>query len=78
MRYINIKLPEKNLEKGSAKTIYIMWNPEEKKAAYYMAQVVEPGKAQLLQICGPKEVRNLGPAPAEGEEIRSIKELFEQ
>ena len=78
MRYINIKLPEKNLEKGAAKAIYIVWNPQEKKAFYYMAQVIEPGKAQLLQVCGPKEVRNLGPAPAEGEEIRSIMELFEQ
>lgn len=78
MRYINIRLPEKNLEKGAAKAIYIVWNPQEKKAFYYMAQVIEPGKAQLLQVCGPKEVRNLGPAPAEGEEIRSIMELFEQ
>ena len=78
MRYINIKLPEKNLEKGAAKAIYIVWNPQEKKAFYYMAQVIEPGKAQLLQVCGPKEARTLGPAPAEGEEIRSIMELFEQ
>ena len=78
MRYINIKLPEKNLEKGSAKAVYIVWNPQEKKAAYYMAQVVEPNAAQLLQICGPKDVKNLGPAPAEGEEIRSIMEVFEQ
>lgn len=78
MRYIHVKLPEKNLEKGAAKAVYIVWNPQEKKAFYYMAQVIEPGKAQLLQVCGPKEVRNLGPAPAEGEEIRSIMELFEQ
>jgi len=76
MRYIMVKLPERNMAKGVCRAAYIAWNPEAKRYAYYLAEQGEGKEVSLLEFKGPKEIVNLGEAPREGEEIRRIMELF--
>lgn len=78
MQYIAIRMPAKNMAKGVCRNIYVAYNPQTGRQAYYVAIQAEGRKISLVEIKGPSEIVDLGDAPGEGEEIRRIMEAFEQ
>lgn len=76
-RYICLKFPRKNLVPGNCNMIYIAWNPAKEKGSYFLSELGTDGMFHLIQLTENREVKNLGEAPVEGEEIRRIMEAFE-
>lgn len=76
LQLTRISMPYENLSAGIAQTIFVTWNPEKKKAGYYIILTTERGEFdRLIEITSKKKVVDHGEAPNEGSELQSIIDI---
>ena len=76
LQLTRISMPYENLSPGIAQTIFVTWNPEEKKAGYYIILMGARGEFnKLVEITSEGKVVEYGDAPSEGSELQSIIDI---
>lgn len=76
LQLTRISMPYENLSPGIAQTIFITWNPEEKKAGYYVILMGKRGEFnRLMEVTSEKKAIDHGEAPNEGSELQSIIDI---
>ena len=81
LNLIQIVAPEKRLAKTNCREIYIVWNPQTDKIAYYMIEKGIDPESNGFMLDRAKEDgswEKIGDAPEEGSTMNHIMELFEQ
>lgn len=76
LQLTRIAMPEKNLYPGTAQTLFVTWNPEEKKAGYYGILKAPRGEFdKLMEITHEGKAVDYGDAPSEGNELQCIIDI---
>ena len=81
LNLIQIVAPEKRLAKTNCREIYIVWNPQTDKIAYYMIEKgIDPANGAYLldRVKEDDTWEKISEAPEEGSVMSHIMELFEQ
>lgn len=76
LQLTRISMPHENSYPGTAETLFVTWNPEEKKAGYYGVLNAPRGEFnKLMEITSEGKAIDHGPAPGEGNELQSIIDI---
>lgn len=76
LQLTRISMPYINLSPGIAQTIFVTWNPEEKKAGYYIILMGARGEFnKLVEITSEGKAVEHGDAPSEGSELQTIIDI---
>jgi len=76
LQLTRISMPHENSYPGTAETLFVTWNPEEKKAGYYGVLNAKRGEFnKLMEITPEGKAIDHGPAPGEGNELQSIIDI---
>ncbi len=76
LQLTRISMPYENLSPGIAQTIFVTWNPQEKKAGYYVILMGKRGEFnRLLEVTPERKAIDHGDAPNEGSELQSIIDI---
>lgn len=76
LQLTRISMPDENLYPGTAETLFVTWNPEEKKAGYFGILKAPRGEFnKLMEITSEGKAIDHGDAPGEGNELQSIIDI---
>lgn len=76
LQITRLTLPDINLYVGTCSSVFLVWNPIQKEAAYY-AIVLKPEKKRALYQAYPDGTnREIGNAPEESSELQAIIDLY--
>lgn len=76
LQLTRISMPHENAYPGTAETLFVTWNPEEKKAGYYGVLKAPRGQFnKLMEITSEGKAIDHGEAPGEGNELQSIIDI---
>lgn len=69
---IRVDMPERDMAPGLAYRVYLIWNPQERKAAYYRIAKGNKGHRVLEEVTPDIRIKRRGSAPQEGVELQEI------
>lgn len=70
---VYVKMPERDMNPGAAEGVYFVWD-EDKSIARYFAKLAsnKPKVFEMVEVEKPGELKHLGEAPSEGNELNWI------
>ncbi len=76
LQLTRISMPHEYAYPGTAETLFVTWNPEEKKAGYYGVLNAPRGEFnKLMEITSEGKAIDHGTAPGEGNELQCIIDI---